>query len=69
MEYQKSYRVKKVLTKDVMHKKLSGVCGGIAKYYNVPRIVVRVAAVLALFTLPVVTGVAYVVAALLMPSR
>lgn len=69
MEYQKSYRVKKVLTKDVMHKKLSGVCGGIAKYYNVPRIVVRVAAVLALFTLPVVTGVAYVVAALLMPNR
>ena len=69
MEYQKSYRVNKVLTKDVMHKKLSGVCGGIAKYYNVPRIAVRVAAVLALFTLPVVTGVAYVVAALLMPSR
>lgn len=69
MEYQKSYRVKKVLTKDVMHKKLSGVCGGIAKYYNVPRIVVRVAAVLALFTLPVITGVAYVVAALLMPNR
>ena len=69
MEYRNSYRVKKVLTKDVVHKKLSGVCGGIAKYYNVPRLLVRVAAVCAFFMLPVVTGVAYIVAAILIPNR
>lgn len=69
MNYERSYLVKKPLTKDVLHKKLSGVCAGIAKHYQVPRLLVRVAAVLALFALPVVTGVAYIVAALLMPSR
>ena len=68
MKYQKSYSVEKPLTKDAVHKKLSGVCSGIAKHYNLPRVVVRVAAVVSLITFPVATGVAYVVATLIMPS-
>ncbi len=52
-----------------MHKKLSGVCGGIAKHYNLPRIGVRAGAIVALLMFPVATGVAYLVATLLMPSR
>lgn len=69
MSFNREYSVNKTLTKDVMHKKLSGVCGGIAKHYNLPRIGVRAGAIVALLMFPVATGVAYLVATLLMPSR
>ena len=69
MQYDRNYSVNKTLTKDIYHKKLSGVCGGLAKYYQLPRLVVRVAAIAALITFPVATGVAYLVAALLMPTK
>ena len=67
-EYSASYKVEKRLEKDSQHKKLSGVCGGIAKYYDLPRIAVRIAAIGALIMLPVATGVAYVVASVLLPE-
>lgn len=69
MSYERSYLMKKQLTKDVLHKKVSGVCAGIAKYYKLPRLAVRIAAILALITFPVATGVAYIVAAMLLPTR
>lgn len=69
MSYQREYSVKKTLKKDVVHKKLSGVCGGIAKHYELPRIVIRIAAIGALIIFPLATGVAYVVAAILLPSK
>ncbi|MGB1198258.1 MAG: PspC domain-containing protein [Thalassotalea sp.] len=69
MKYQQSYRVEKTLAKDSAYKKLSGVCSGIAKHYQLPRIGVRVGALFALITFPVATGVAYIVASLLMPTR
>lgn len=69
MSFNREYSVNKTLTKDMVHKKLSGVCGGIAKHYNVPRIGVRVAAIVALLMFPVATGVAYLVATLLMPTK
>ena len=72
MRYHKEYDInavgKKSLTKDIVHKKLTGVCAGVAKYYDVPRLAVRVAAVGALILIPVATGVAYVVASILLPS-
>lgn len=69
MSFNREYSVNKSLTKDVNHKKLSGVCAGIAKHYSVPRLAVRVAAIVALLTFPVAAGVAYLVATLLMPSH
>ncbi|GHE99728.1 PspC domain-containing protein [Thalassotalea profundi] len=69
MRYQQTYKVEKTLAKDSMYKKLSGVCAGIAKHYELPRLGVRIAAIFALITFPVATGVAYIVAALLMPTR
>ncbi len=69
MSYQREYSVTKTLKKDVVHKKLSGVCGGIAKHYELPRIVIRIAAIGALIIFPLATGVAYVVAAILLPSK
>lgn len=69
MSFNREYSVNKTLTKDTVHKKLSGVCGGIAKHYNVPRIAVRAGAIVALLMFPLATGVAYLVATLLMPSK
>lgn len=67
-EYSSSHSVNRKLSKDSVHKKLSGVCAGIAKHYDFPRIAVRIAAIGALIVLPVPTGVAYVVASVLMPE-
>jgi len=68
MNYQRDYLVKKDICKDSRYKKLSGVCAGIAKHYNLPRIGVRIAAICALITFPVASGVAYIVAAILLPT-
>jgi len=69
MNYERNYSVNKTLCKDTINKKLSGVCSGIAKHHELPRLVVRVAAIFALITFPVATGVAYLVASLLLPSK
>jgi phage shock protein PspC (stress-responsive transcriptional regulator) len=69
MSLEREYSVNKTLTKDEVHKKLSGVCGGIAKHYNLPRIAVRIGAIIALLMFPIATGVAYLVATLLIPTK
>jgi len=68
-EYSSSQTVNRRLCKDGFNKKLTGVCAGIAKYYDYPRLVIRVAAIIALIMLPVATGVAYVVASVLLPEN
>jgi len=67
-EYSTIKSVRQTLCKDVQHKKLTGVCAGIAKYYDFPRLAVRIAVVATLIMIPVVTGVAYVVASVLLPN-
>ncbi|WP_426358783.1 PspC domain-containing protein [Pseudocolwellia sp. HL-MZ19] len=68
MRYQHEYVINKKLQKDMVHKKLAGVCGGLANYYGLPRFGVRLAVVVSMFVFPVVVGVAYVVATLVMPK-
>ena len=68
-EYSSNQTINRRLSKDSLHKKLSGVCAGIAKHYDLPRIAVRVAAIAVLIMLPVATGVAYVVASVLLPEN
>jgi phage shock protein PspC (stress-responsive transcriptional regulator) len=68
-EYSSNQRDKATLSKDVFNKKLTGVCAGIAKHYNYPRLGIRVAAIAAFIMLPVVTGVAYIVASVLLPDN
>ena len=67
-EYSSVKGINKTLCKDMQHKKLSGVCAGIAKHYDYPRLAVRLVAIAALIMLPVATGVAYVVASVLLPN-
>ena len=55
--------------KDSTHRKISGVCAGLAKHWSVPILLVRVAAIVCLIALPTVTAIAYVTATLLIPNR
>lgn len=63
------YRVDSVLSKDAVHKKVCGVCSGLARHFELPRFGVRAAVIVLGFMMPVATVVAYFVAALLMPNR
>jgi phage shock protein PspC (stress-responsive transcriptional regulator) len=65
----KQQLVKPRLAKDSANGKITGVCAGLAKHYQLPRLGVRIGAVFALFMFPVVTAVAYVMASLLLPSK
>ena len=69
MRVEREFSVNKTLYKDNINKKVSGVCAGIAKYYGVPRLAVRVGTVVTMFMFPMVVGVAYVVAAILVPNK
>ncbi|MCJ8270013.1 MAG: PspC domain-containing protein [Psychrosphaera sp.] len=55
--------------KDSLNKKLTGVCAGIARHYDMERWLVRGLTLGALFLMPMVTGVAYVVASVLLRNR
>lgn len=68
-EFSSSRNINRKLSKDDANKKLTGVCAGIAKYYDLPRIAVRIAAVGALIMIPVPTGVAYIVASVLLSEN
>ena len=59
--------MKKRLYKSNLEKKISGVCGGIAEYFDIDPTLVRLAWVV--FTMLGGSGiVAYIVAALIMPE-
>ncbi|MGJ8679972.1 PspC domain-containing protein [Paraglaciecola sp.] len=57
------------LYKDSAHRKISGVCSGLARHWNVPRSLIRVAAIVCLIALPMVTVIAYIAATVLLPNR
>lgn len=58
----------KKLYKSVTDKKIAGVCGGIAEYFNVDATLIRLAWVL--FSLLGGSGLlAYIIAALIMPEQ
>lgn len=60
--------MEKKLYKSNTDKKLAGVCGGIAEYFNIDSTIVRL--ILAVFTLLGGAGIlAYIVAALVMPNQ
>lgn len=55
--------------KDNTFKKVTGVCAGIARHYKLPRWAVRVGAIVSFLAFPIATGIAYVVATVLLRSR
>lgn len=54
---------------DKSNRALAGVCAGLAAYYQQPKWLMRLLALLLLFTLPGLTLLAYIVAALILPAR
>jgi phage shock protein C len=50
-------------------RKVSGVCAGLARYYQQPRWLIRSLAVVLLLLFPLATIVAYLVAAVILPDR
>ncbi len=55
--------------KDLVHRKLTGVCAGLANWLGLSRVTVRVVALLALILVPPLALAAYLLAVLIMPPR
>lgn len=55
--------------KDLAHRKLAGVCAGLARGLGLSRVTVRVVALLALILMPPLALAAYLLAVLVMPPR
>ncbi|MCQ2131660.1 MAG: PspC domain-containing protein [Bacteroidales bacterium] len=58
----------KQLTKSLSDKKLTGVCGGIAEYFNIDPIIIRIAFIILLFGYGVGL-LAYILLAILLPAK
>jgi phage shock protein C len=57
------------LYKNKQNAVISGVCAGLADYFNTDVVIIRVAAILLLIFASPLTVVAYIVAAIVMPRR
>lgn len=55
--------------KDLAHRKLTGVCAGIANRLGLSRVTVRIVALIALILMPPLALAAYLLAVLIMPPR
>lgn len=55
--------------KDLAHRKLTGVCAGLANGLGISRVTVRVVALLCLILMPPLALAAYLLAVLVMPPR
>lgn len=62
-------RSEKKLTKDVANGKLTGVCAGLANYFSMPKLAVRIIAVLCFISFTKLVAVAYIAAALILSKR
>ena len=57
------------LGKDPFHRKLGGVCAGLARYLDVEPLFVRIVAIIALIIAPQATLIAYGIAYLVLDDR
>lgn len=57
------------ITKDQLNRKLSGVCAGIARHYNVPSLAVRAGVIVFGCMFPIFTIFGYLLAVVLMPDK
>jgi phage shock protein PspC (stress-responsive transcriptional regulator) len=63
------HKVSRPITKDRVNRKVSGVCAGLAKHFDVSVNVVRVGTVIATLMFPVPMVLGYGLAALLLTDR
>jgi len=67
-EHHTSYQRGEGISKSKRYKKFSGVCAGIAKHYRFPRLGVRIATVSLFLLFPMAIAIAYLLAAIILPS-
>ena len=67
-KYKESLHDRK-LGKDPFHRKLGGVCAGLARYLDVETLYVRIIAIFALILAPQATLLAYGIAYLVLDDR
>ncbi|MCV2886642.1 PspC domain-containing protein [Aestuariibacter sp. AA17] len=65
----KSYIDTQQLHRSTLNKKVSGVCAGLARHFDVSVIWVRLAAIVAFIMFPMPVAIAYLMAVLLLPKR
>ena len=65
----KSYFDTNRLYRDEAQRKISGVCAGVAKHFELPVWAIRVLTVGAFIFAPVPVAIAYVLAVLLIPTK
>ncbi|MDN4504321.1 PspC domain-containing protein [Alteromonadaceae bacterium BrNp21-10] len=63
------YENSKTLYKCQFGKKVSGVCAGLGKYWDINPLFVRIAAIASLLMFPVPTAIAYIMAIILLPNK
>ncbi len=57
------------LYRDTVNGKVSGVCAGLAKHFNLDAWIVRIAAIAAFIFIPVPVAIAYVLGVVLIPTH
>jgi phage shock protein C len=56
------------IRKDKRRGKVAGVCAGLARYFDTPAWLIRLAAILCFITFPMAVAIAYIVAAFILPD-
>ena len=69
MNYDYNVNKDSKLMKDKSQGKLAGVCAGLGTYFNLPNLAVRIIALLSFITFPQIVGIAYIIAAIVLPKR
>jgi phage shock protein C len=68
-DYLDEFDDRQDLALDPVNKKLGGVCAGVARYFNIPSLLIRIGAIIGLCVLPQATLLAYGLAYFVLDTR
>jgi phage shock protein C len=68
-DYLDEFDDRQDLALDPTNKKLGGVCAGVARYFNIPSLPIRIGAIIGLCVLPQATLLAYGLAYFIQDTR
>jgi phage shock protein C len=68
-DYLDEFDERQDLALDPINKKLGGVCAGVARYFNIPSLLIRIGAIIGLCVLPQATLLAYGLAYFILDTR
>jgi phage shock protein PspC (stress-responsive transcriptional regulator) len=68
-DYLDDFDDRRDLALDPVNKKLGGVCAGVARYFDIPSLFIRIGAIIGLCVVPQATLLAYGLAYFILDSR